>query len=308
MCKLAICVPTLGNRPVVEEVLSYSIDYLTKYGVDIYYYDSGRSSDVKDVIEGFDAKGYSNIFHVPLDRKTSYGEKIDLIYSGYALEKEYEYIWPIKDRVICNEDMLQLVLRRCKAGVDIVISLSLGDIFEEDHIDNVLPMEIYGLFAKQTTSLETVIYNRKTVLGNYAFGDSKTAPKYQNDFWHYRFIYNTLAQMPSPIVSVISKDGAYNMRSSIPQESGWVDRALEVWIDEWVRINYELPDIYSPLKAKAIKDTTSIDELLGNKEIFVTLHERGVLNEKTYEKYKDMWEFVTTVPKEEIKSIALGNA
>lgn len=307
MCKLAICVATLGNRPVVEEILSYSIDYLTKYGVDIYYYDSGKNSAVKTITEEFAEKGYGNIYHVPLDSKISYGEKIDLIFSGYALAKDYEYIWPIKDRVICNEDMLRLVLRRCEAGADIVISLSLGDIFEEDHIDNVSPIEIYGLFAKQTTSLETVIYNRKTVLDNYAFGDSKTAPKYQNDFWHYRFLYNTLAQMPNPIISVISKDGAYNMRSSVPQESGWVDRALEVWIDEWVRINYELPDIYSPFKAKAIKDTTSIDELLGNKEMFVTLHERGVLNEKTYEKYKDMWEFVTTVPKEDIRSIALGS-
>ena len=45
MCRLAICVPTLGNSPVVEEVLSYSIDYLTRYGVDIYYYDF-RSSKV----------------------------------------------------------------------------------------------------------------------------------------------------------------------------------------------------------------------------------------------------------------------
>lgn len=305
MCKLAICVATVGKIQAVEEVLKYSIGYLNQYDVDIYYYDSGRGKEIKELIERIKSEGYGNIYHIPVDFNFSYGEKIDLIYSGYGLVKDYEYIWPIKDRVICNELMLKLVLKRCERRADIIVSLSLGEIFESDSIDITSPVELYSVFAKQTTSLETVIYNRHTMLRGYRFGESKNAPKHQNDFWHYHFIYNNLAKMENPIIGIVSKDGAYNMRSSVPQESGWINRALEVWIDEWVRINFELPDIYTPYKAKAIKDTTSLDELLGNMDIFIKLHEQGILNKETYNRYEDMWEFVTPISKDEIRRIAL---
>ncbi len=306
MSKLAICVPTVGHTPAVEEILKYSISYLNRHNIDLYYYDSGEDEETKSAVEAVRENGYDNVFYVPVTPGSSFGEKIDLIFSGYGHKQDYEYIWPIKDRIICNEYMLELVLSGVDRKADIIISLSLGDIFESDHVDIHSPVELYFLFAKQITSLETVVYNKRTVLGEYRYGKVKNAPLYQNEFYHYWFLFNKLVEMKDPIISIISKNGAYNMRSSVRQASSWSKRVFEVWIDEWVQLNYELPDVFSPYKAKVIKDTTSIDELLGNRETFVKLHDQGILNKNTFEQYEKMWEYITVVPKDEIKMIAMG--
>ena len=308
MGKLAICVPTRDHAEVVEQIVCYSIEYLYRNGTDIYYYDSGKGDDTRRIVTALNEKGYDNIYRVAVPGELSFGQKVDMILSGYGLKEDYDYIWPIKDRTICNEEMLRLVLARASAepAADVMISLTLGDIFEGDHIDIDSPLELYRLFAKQTTSLETAIYNTKTILKDYEYGLCAKAEKHQDDFWHYMFLYNALAGMDHPVISIISKDGACNMVSSEAKGSGWRDRVFEVWVDEWVKLNYELPDLYSPCKLQAIKDTTSIEEILGTREVFERLHADGILTAETFEKYESLWQFVTPVPVEEIRKIAMG--
>ena len=306
MKKLAVCVPTKDHADIVEQILLYSAGYLKDNGVDIYYYDSSENEKTRDLIKGLNKKGFYNVYYINVSSDKSYGRKIDRIFSGYGLKDEYEYIWPMKDRTICNEEMLKILLARIDHRADVVISLSFGNIFEGDYIDVDSPADMYGTFAKQTTSLETVIYNMTTVLKGYRSGFAGSVPKYQDDFWHYHYLYNRLADMTDTVISVVSKEGACNVISSITPESFWHRSFLEVWIEEWIQLNYELPEIYSPHKLRVIKETTSIGELLGDKEVFVKLHNEGILTGETYQKYADMWEYVTNVPVEEIEKIALG--
>ena len=310
MDRLAICVPTYDHPQVVEQIICYCAGYLKENGVDIYYYDSSTDDRTKQIIKDMNDKGFDNIYHIPVSSDLDYGQKIDLIFSGQGLEKDYDYIWPVKDRAIFNEYMVRLVMDRLSGGLepDVVVTLMSEDIFAGYYIDIDSPVELYKLFGKQTTSLGTVIYNRNTILKDYIYGDSVKAPKYRRDFWHYDFLYKKMAEMPKVVISIISKKGAGSAESGAAQGSGWQKSIWEIWIEEWIQQNYDLPDIYSPYKLLVIKDTTSISEILGDRETFVKLYEDGLLTKEIYEKYADMWCFVTDVPTGEIEKIANGLA
>ena len=237
-----------------------------------------------------------------------YGDKIDLIFSREGLVKEYEYIWPIKDRTIPNEAMLELVLNRCDGRADIIVSLGLGDIYEKDKCELRAPENLYRYFARYITSLETVIYSTKTMLCDYRVGSIGDCTKAQNDFWHYWFIFDRLAYLNNVVISLASKEGAYNLISSVPVANNWRKRIFEVWIDEFIEVNYKLPDIYSPYKTIAIKESVSMGELLGRKQSFIELSNEGIFTREVYEKYRDFWELVTCVPSDAIRRIAYGEA
>ena len=307
--KLAVCVATFDHPRVVEHIICYCVRYLRDLGIDIYYYDSSSNDETKEIIRTINNKGFDNVFHIPVSPDLIFGQKVDLILSGYGLEKDYEYIWPIKDRLIHNEFAMQLVLERInkEPTPDILVVLMLGDYFGGYYIDINSPVELYKLFGKQTTSIGTVIYNRNTMLDGYVYGESSNAPRYRNDFWHYDFMYKKMAAMPSPVISIISKENACTAESNAAPESGWRKSIWQVWIEEWIQCNFELPDIYTPYKLHVIKDTTSIAEIMGSRETFIKLHEDGLLTKEIYEKYADMWDYVTTVPAEEIKKIAYGD-
>lgn len=286
---------------MIREILNYSAVYLKKNNVDLYYYDSSENDLTKQIVKDFNSQGFDNLYHIPVDSTFSYGEKIDLIFARYGIEEEYDYIWPMKDRVICNSEMLRMVLFRCDGEADVIISLSLGDIYSGDSYNIYSPVNLYRMFGKQTTSLETVIYQTERFLGDYEYGECETMPLFRKDFWHFDVLYRRLARIDRPTIGLISKNGAYNITSTAKSES-YLDtsRCFEVWIEEWIRENYSLPDIYSGYKLYVIKDTTSIYELLGNYDRFIQLHKKGVLTEEIFKKYEGMWEYVTNIPKDDI--------
>lgn len=310
MSRLAICVPTYNHPDVVEQIISYSASYLKNNGVDIYYYDSSTGNETKQIIDGIRNKGFDNVYRIDVSPELNFGQKVDLIFSGYGLTKEYDYIWPVKDRIIHIEYTIRLVLDRLyrTPEADVVVVLVSGDLFGGFYIDIDSPAELYRMFGKQTTSIGTVIYNRSSMLGDYKYGESFSAPKYRNDFWHYDFLYKKLAGTENPVISIISKKGAVTAESSAAEESGWRSNLWQIWIEEWIQLNYGLPDIYSADKLLVIKDTTSIDEIFGSVKTLEKLHSDGLLTKDIYMKYKDMWGFVTTVPQSEIEKIANGNS
>ena len=306
MTRLAICYPTVNHAEAVEQVICYSIEYLYNNGVDVYYYDSSDDDKTEELIRILNQKGYDNVYHIKLPAGLSYGEKIDYIFSGYGLAKEYDYIWPLKDRVVCNEALLKIVLEGCEGRPDALVNLTLGDAFEKGFIDISSPEELYINFAKQITSIGVIVYATNTLLKDYKFGKASGSAKYQNDFWHYWFLFNKLPELKDVKIRVVSQPGAVAMESSVAVTSFWQSRFLEVWIEEWIQLNYELPEIYSPYKLQVIKDTTSIRELLGDPSTFEKLHDNKILTKEVFIKYKDMWDYVTNIPVSEIERIAYG--
>lgn len=305
MFGLAICVPTYNsnNAKIVEDVLTNSIDYLQRNNIDIYYYDSSKNNYIEELVIRMNEAGYDNVYCIKLPSEMTYGEKIDYIFSGAGLQKDYDYLWPIKDRTIPNEFRLLLALLQCDGKSDVVISLNWGDIFERNFLVLNSPVELYKHFAAPTTSLGTAIYNRKTMFDDYTYGVCGTLDKAKNDFWQYWYLYYKLSKMTDPRITVVSRSGACDYAGTGAVPSYWHNRIFEVWIDEFVKVNFDLPEMYNSHKVHAIKGTTAIRELLGKKETFMKLHEKGIFTYEVYEKYKDVWSFVTNIPVEELKMI-----
>lgn len=304
MGKLAICVPTLNHADIVREILEYSAEFLEKHDVDIYYYDSSDDDGTHNVVMEFGRK-HGNVFYVGIPKGTEYGEKVDYIFSGYGLKKEYDYIWPLKDRNICNEYMLELLLSQCDGCQDIVLTICDGKSLPEKFCHMTSPIELYRKYAAQITSIETVIYNTGTILGDYERGMCDGLSQHQKDYWHYFYLFRKLAEIGSPQISIIDAEGAHILVSNYA-ESKWSLARLDVWINGWIKVNEDLPELYAPYKPEVIKQTTTIEELLGDRSRMMELHEMGVLTPETYEKYLDQWQLVSYVPLEIIGRIARG--
>lgn len=302
MSRLAICVPTYNRAEIIDRVITNSIDYLKRYDIDIYYYDSSENDGTEKLVIRMNESGYDNVYYIKLPSEITYGEKIDYIFSGEGLQKDYDYIWPIKDRIIPNELRIMLALSKCDGKSDVVISLCMGDIFEGDSCYLNSPLELYKYFSAPTTSLETAIYNRKSMFDDYTYGACNSLDRAKSEFWQYWYLYTKLSKMPNPEIAVVSKTGAGNFVGDM--QSSWSHRVFEVWIDEFVKVNFDLPDMYNSYKVHAIKATTSIVELLGTKETFLKLHADGVFTSEVFEKYKDVWTYITNVPLEVLEKIS----
>ena len=86
--------------------------------------------------------------------------------------------------------------------------------------------------------------------------------------------------------------------------SSWGNILFELWIDRWVSANFSLPNIYDKYKAEAIKSETNLTELFGSVERFIYFKEDGLFNREIFEKYKDIWPFVTEIPPQYLRMIA----
>ncbi len=300
--RLAVCVPTKDNHENVRLVLDQCISNYQKYGIDIYYYDSSIGTETKEVVCEY-SREFSNIFYCSAPKNYCYGEKIDYIFGDLNL-KNYDYIWPIKDRAYCNEKMLQRIIDGCDDDCDIVFPVNTSS--HEGIFNMVSATEFYGRYAVQATSLESAIYRRQTMLNEYLHGTIYNYDKPLWDFWHYRYLFTRLQEVIKPCIRIIAESDAQLL--NVPKRTSyWEKDIFVVWKDYWINVNEALPENYDIYKPFVIKNTASIVQIFGGRDRLIQLHNNGILTSKNLPFILDRWELVSDVPKHVVKQIAEDN-
>lgn len=306
--KMVVCIPTYEHPEVVQEVLENCVETYHRYGLDVYYYDSSRDTRTRDVIEAYQKKGYDNLyyFHMAPEPELLVIDKLEKIIMMDGISKSYDYMWFLRDRCWCEEKTIKLIYQATEKMHDLIF-LDVG------HTNSQIELsicenanEFYHRCGDYATSMDTTIYNVKTMLNNYLDMEdfNKRHGDYRKGFLQFLIIFEQLAKKARPNICLLAGKNITIFHSHVAG-SGWHEERILIWGKYWIQANEALPGCYTE-KNKVIKCTASLPWLLGDINALLNLHDRGILTPEYYEEIKEFWERVSDIPLEILRQIAYG--
>lgn len=297
MKSVAIGIPTYHHPEAVNEILSLTAQYLYDLHIDVYYYDGSSDTKTKEVVENFRNKGFTNLYHLHFPEDNS---RAEMIFNGHGMLREYDYIWPSKDRCMFTDEVLTAVIEALEEDPDI---LCLNQTFAYHGIQKRIyhePTEFYRVHGWIATSINTIIYKKSSMIGSFK---NWIYPELFNPY--YNHLFHTLAQMDKMNICVLYGDHIM-IHNSTDVVSQWENKVFKVWKDDWITVNDLLPECYAPYKDSVIKITASLPWLLGDVERLQEFYEKGLLTPETMSQVEPNWERVSYVPIEIVREIAAG--
>lgn len=297
---LAVVSLTHNHPQTIEDVIINSAYYYKKHGVDIYFYDSSDNDETKEIIEKYISLGYDNLTHLSLKGLEMY-DKLNMVFSGKGLKKKYKYVWPTKDRAYVKEWVLEQVIEAAEKDYDIIFPFK---ILYGDNSEYYSAELFYRDYAAWVTSVNVTVYNTKTILRDNTIVDEGYYCKGSEAFLQNAAVFSSLAKLASPRIKIIDTQSDGIMMSLF--SSSMNEHSLELWKDNWIKVNDFLPDIYAKYKAKVIKEAPSFSWILGDVNILIELAEQGKINRDNLEWVLQDWERISDIPKETIIEIVDG--
>ena len=306
--KMVVCVPTCGHPNVIDDVLQHCADVYKRYSLDVYFYDSSKDEETRKVIENYQKKGYDNLYYIAVDSELPAVNKFEKIFMFDGIQKEYKYMWYLRDRCWCGEKTLKLMYKAVSVEHDLVF-LDVGhpECTEEISICNDANT-FYHRCGDYATSMDTAIYNVRKMLRNREHLE-KFRTQYdaecRQSFFHFLMIFDQLGKKQQVKICLLSGPQIAIYHSYLGK-SGWGDKRIEIWGRRWIKANTSLPECYTN-KEDVIKRTASLPWILGDVKILVSLNQGGILTPDSYEKIRDVWKQISDIPIDVLKEIAYGN-
>lgn len=303
--KMVVCMPTCGHPQVIEDVLQHCAEIYKRYALDVYFYDSSKDEETRKVIEKYQAEGFDNLYYIAVDPEMPPVDKFERIFMLDKIEKEYKYMWYLRDRCWCEEKTLKLMYRAVSEEHDLIF-LDVGhpECTEEMSICNDANA-FYHRCGDYATSIDTSIYNIKNMLLNERYLEEfrkKYDGIYRQSFFHFLIIFDRLAKKRKAEICLLAGKSVTVYHSCLGH-SGWGDARIEIWGKRWLEANRALPECYSK-KEEIIKKTTSLPWIFGDIAGLIDLHRKGILSPIYYEEIKSYWEYVSDIPLLVLKKIA----
>lgn len=297
MKSIAIGICTYNHPEAVYDILGRSVQLLYDYKIDVYYYDGSSDTRTKEIIEAYRNMGFTNLHHIHLPEDPN---RFEMIFTGEGMLHDYDYIWPCKDRCMFSEETLISVKECIEENFDIILIGMYGHKGTRKTIYHDAPV-FYRDHAWRTTSINTVIYQRQSLLGSFQHW---IYPTVFNAY--YSHMFHTIAHMDNLNICAISGDQIRIFDSPLAT-SVWENNIFNVWKDQWIEVNEALPECYAPYIDKVIKQTASLPWLLGDIPRLQELHENGILIPERFHEVETNWERVSDVPIDIVKDIASGS-
>ncbi len=304
---IACCYLTHNHPDIVKDILQRSVRDYAEHDIDICVYDDSDDEKTKEIVDSFKKEGHNNLHYIDAHIALHGDDKMRLVLQGYALPKEYDYIWPCKDRTCFSSDILD---RLCELTEDSPDLIQIADeeqrwdvrrpITNEEYSD---PVDFYRDYASFTTNWEGTVRNKKTMLDPIDWELYQAQYGVCCSFIQPISIFARLAEMESCRIKICRyEEGRYI--SSFSSGSGWINKTMEIWIDTWIKANFGLPGIYDPYKIEVVKSQTAKPELFGCVENMLVFFEKGIFLKEVYEKYRSMWPMLTDIKPECLEMIA----
>ncbi len=304
--RMALCIMTYNHPETVEEVLSHCAELYKRYALDVYYFDSSENDLTKRVIEKYRAAGYDNLHYDTYDSKKTAIEKQEHVFSLGWNTRNYEYMWYMRDRCWCEENTLKLIYRGIETHADVVfMDVGHPNCKQELTLCNDVNA-FYHRCGDYATSMDATIYNINTMLKNDLNFESMCT-KYMiawRYFFQFAVTFEQIAKIKLPRICLLAGNNVA-INHSKKTHSGWRVSTFDIWGECWICANECLPDCYTD-RDIVIKATGSLPWLLGDADLLIGLQQDGILTPEKYEKIKEYWERVSSVPLEVLRMIAYG--
>lgn len=309
---IACCILTHDHPDTINDIMDRTVSlYITK-GIDIYVYDDSTNDVTREIVEEYIEQGMDQLYYVDTHMVHSGNEKMLYVLKGYGLAKSYDYIWPVKDRVCFSEEYIDRLIEALNHKPDVVLGMGNWQRWNANRTyskrEYYDPAEFYRDYGFCVTNWEMMCFNVKSIV------EQTDWEKYEeiyhvtadNPFNRYVWIFNRLAENDRCYIEVCPYEFT-SMYVSPYSTSEWLASIFSLWIDKWISANESLPDIYNLHKMETIKAQTNLSDVFGSAEQMMSYHEKGIYTLEIYEKYEKIWSFITEIPIEWLKLIAIGD-
>ena len=308
---VACCYLTHDHPDIINKTLESSLPALSENGIDVCVYDDSSDEVTKSIVYRFIEEGYRNLYYVDIHKAIHGNHKMLLLLQGFGLPRKYDYIWPIKDRIIFNSACIGRLRKTIDRGYDVIQIADesqrwdISKRVDKDEYTDIT--EFYLKYLMIATDWEGTVRKWSTMLEPIDW--DKYEREYGIDinccFIQPMSLFSRLAEMEGPGIGIVRYDR--DERTIIGNEGqGWRSNMYEIWIDRWITCNFRLPSIYDPYKMDAIRSQTGLYELFGSPGMLMKYHDMGLFTETEYNRYSRIWPMVTDIPSDILKMIALG--
>ena len=249
LLNLIIAVPTANRSEEINTLLSASIQELLRYGIDMVILDSSNEERTHAVVKNFQLQGYTNLYYQKNTVDSSVNGAVKLACRTYG---SYDYLWILHDRWIPTpshfyQDLLGVV----QTGAEyITVDSSFRNSgqyvvkFYEDCLDyfedNSVRIAVLGSLILKRTAADMILKQCST-------------EEEIQDFWLPSAVFRELSSGNMRAATIISGVFQYNgSPASVPEMSLGED-VLNKWVDSWQNIVKNLPNVYNPGKADAMR-------------------------------------------------------
>lgn len=297
---IAMCVFTHDHPETVQYVLSKICLNYYFHGIDIYYYDSSEEDTTRKIVEAWIHKGYTNLYYVDTRGLKNVSEKMIAVSKGEGLSRQYDYIWPSKDRTIWLQDTLDAIREHIVEYPDIMYLEVRGN--DKDPEKNIYGdgIKLYRDHSLGLTSMDTTLYKYAAT-----WADAERVKEICDravGFQHFCLALTKLAEINDPKLCILQ--GKRITLYNVTAKSTWEKHAFRTWKDAWINVNEMLPECYMPYREWVIKYVASQPWLLGGVARLRELKEAGALTVEKLDEIEVNWEKVSDIPFEEVKKIA----
>lgn len=303
---IACCYLTHNHPDVVKRVLGKVLTSYDENGIDIYMYDSSTSDDTKEYIDKLIAGGAKNLFYVPVDAGIGGDGKMLQVLKGYGLQKEYDYIWPNKDRSCVIGDSAQKIQQESRRHYDCMMIDSWIPV-ASDHRE-YKPVyereEFFKEFGWLTTSWEMMLISTDILLHTIEWESFEE--KYQlgqdQNFNQPLTVFGGLALKEHPQIRVLSYKEVI-LRNDLSTTSTWINDTFPLWAERWPKAIASLPACYDPYKAGVIKDQGMHPNVFGSIDNLINLEQKNLLTPEVWAEYKEDWSTLSDIPPRYVEAV-----
>lgn len=294
---LAMCIPSGYRANIIGRALENGIDIYRKHNIDIYVYHKDDDIETIELIKQYNEKGYDNIVGVPVEAETCSAIPILL---GKGLRKNYDYVWPIKDKVWVGEQTLSAIDDAMHEECDVIFIGAMPKYASGDIRTRIYdrPEEFYHDWGFQVTSIDVNIFKKDTmmvditqdVLENYDFG-----------YIYFQFLFEQISKKDKKVKALVGNNICiYNLDGI---KSSWKEQVIDIWMDRWIEVNDNLPSIYDGVKAHVIKNAANLPWIFGSVGALLDYHKKGIITKKNIDKILEKWDRISDIPKEKLIAI-----
>jgi len=294
--KIAYCIPTYNRPEQISVVLKHSLAFFKKYGVDIYIYDSSDNDDTKEICEQY--VDYHNFCYLKLPHTIKPMDKYRMILEGRNHKIKYDYIWFIKDRVYCSEEIISQIVRVAKDEPDVIFLRAIENKYSVSVTNDCYHncVDFYRDWAWLVTSWDVTILNRKKITSQIDW--NKIEDKYYINgglsFVIVVLLFDKLSEYDDCYIQILPAEAGSQI-INIPIEKNIDSLLFDCWGYEWYKTNMNLPDIYNEQKIHTIKSANTLPWLIGNEIRLINLWHEGILNDDKLSVVKDIWSDISDI-------------
>ncbi|MBQ1844294.1 MAG: hypothetical protein II133_06825 [Lachnospiraceae bacterium] len=310
---LAVCVMTYKHPDTVDTVLGYWVQMIKELGFDIYYFDSSPDDDTEKIVKKYQQES-KHVFYIRIPSEMSPDDKFLIPYDRSALQYEYSYFWPVKDRSFPDVSLIVNIYQKLLAGCD-VLELNTqyaNEVFFGNRYDSGMSVtDFYRDFAWDATDFIATIYNYDTVLAEFDWNEIHERYFFNEKcyFPHTAALFHNLAKLENPNIQVLTMGENNNTLKSMETKSMWRDcnAGIDIFGNYWPKVNYALPSIYDDYKMAAIRKETNHPVLFGSVDGLISLHFSDPDSHKYSDPMLSHWEDFSDVPVEIARDISNGS-